>query len=98
MSKLETPMIRHFWNSIGGTLVEEFPAVVATKTIGKRFIDAVILPNKETRVAHWSEVTLEDEDIIIVQAKAHRLGMYLMGQALFSAELMKRFLRLLYNL
>jgi hypothetical protein len=27
----------------------------------------------------------------VVQAKAKRLGMYLMGQTLFSAELMKRF-------
>jgi hypothetical protein len=27
----------------------------------------------------------------VVQAKAHRLGIYLMGQILFSAQLMKRF-------
>jgi hypothetical protein len=29
--------------------------------------------------------------VIVVQAKASRLGMYLMGQALFSAELIRRF-------
>jgi hypothetical protein len=31
------------------------------------------------------------KDIVVVQAKAMRLGMYLMGQALFSAELMNTF-------
>ena len=31
------------------------------------------------------------KDIVVIQAKAMRLGMYLMGQAVFSAELMKRF-------
>ncbi|MBI3301812.1 MAG: hypothetical protein HYZ72_07005, partial [Deltaproteobacteria bacterium] len=36
-------------------------------------------------------VSLQGEDVIVVQAKARRLGMYLMGQALFSAELVKRF-------
>jgi len=34
---------------------------------------------------------LAGKDIIVVQAKANRLGMYLMGQALFSRELMKPF-------
>ena len=31
------------------------------------------------------------QDVIAVQAKAQRLGMYLMGQGLFSAELLRRF-------
>ncbi len=30
-------------------------------------------------------------EVIVVQAKAKRLGLYLMGQTLFSAELIKRF-------
>lgn len=49
--------------------------------------DAVILPNGGTRITHGSEVSIEGQDIIVIQAKAHRLGMYLMGQALFSREL-----------
>jgi hypothetical protein len=36
-------------------------------------------------------VSIEGKDIIVVQTKRGRLGMYLMGQAFFSAELMKRF-------
>jgi hypothetical protein len=91
MSKKETPMIRWYWNQVGGTLVEEFPAVFPTPTCGQRLLDAVILPKRETRIARWREVALEGEDLIVVQAKASRLGMYLMGQTFFSAQLMKRF-------
>jgi hypothetical protein len=91
MSKHETPMIRCYWQQVGGTLVEEFPAIRRTSTCARRLLDAVILPNHETRIAHWREVSLEGEDIIVVQAKAGRLGMYLMGQTFFSAELVKHF-------
>ena len=91
MSKHETPMIRSYWRKIRGTLIEEFLAVKASPTCGSRRLDAVILPKGEFRIAHWKEVSLKDKDIIVVQAKANRLGMYLMGQALFSAALMKRF-------
>ena len=91
MSKLETPMIRRYWKQTGGTLIEEFPAVKATPSCGPRRLDAVILPDEENRIAGWREVSLEGKDIIVVQAKARRLGMYLMGQTLFSAELVKAF-------
>ena len=91
MSKHETPMIRSYWRKIRGTLIEEFLAVKASPTCGSRRLDAVILPKGEFRIAHWKEVSLKGKDIIVVQAKANRLGMYLMGQALFSAALVKRF-------
>lgn len=91
MSKHETPMIRAYWSQVGGTLIEEFPVVRRTATCGQRLLDAVILPNGETRIAHWREVSLEGEDVIVVQAKASRLGMYLMGQTLFSAQLVEQF-------
>jgi hypothetical protein len=44
----------------------------------------------EHRNASGEHVSLDGHDLIIVQAKAHRLGMYLMGQALFSRVLIKR--------
>lgn len=91
MSKLETPMTQWYWRQIGGTLIEEFPAVRRTKNCGQRLIDGVILPDGPREIAHWHEVDLEGRDIIVVQAKRGRLGMYLMGQTFFSAELMKRF-------
>jgi len=91
MSKRETPMTRRYWEQVGGTLIEEFPAVKPSATCGGRWLDAVILPNGEKHSAKASEVSLEGQDIIIVQTKAKRLGMYLMGQALFSIELMRAF-------
>ena len=91
MSKRETPLTRQFWEIVGGTLIEEFPAVRAFETCGKRCIDAVILPALEKRIAKPRDVRIEGQDIIVVQAKARRLGMALMGRTLFSAELMKAF-------
>src|SRR5215210_7669420 len=91
MSKLETPLTRAYWEKVGGTLIQEFYAVQSSPTCGKRIIDGVIIRGGEPRIAHAREVSLEGQDIIVVQTKAGRLGMYLMGQAFFSAELMKRF-------
>lgn len=91
MSKNETPLIRQYWEKIGGTLIEEFPVVKRTPTCGQRLLDAVILPKGEKRIARWKEVSIEGQDVIVVQAKRGRLGMYLMGQTFFSAELIKEF-------
>jgi hypothetical protein len=90
MSLHETPMIRRYWQRVGGTLVEEFPLVRRTATCGQRLADAVILPRHPTRIAKAAEVSLAGEDVIVVQAKTGRLGMYLMGQTFFSAQLVKR--------
>jgi len=86
-------MTRWYWQQIGGTLIEEFPAVERTPTCGRRLLDAVIILGEKPRIAHRSEVKIEDiedKDVIVVQTKASRLGMYLMGQALFSAKLIER--------
>jgi hypothetical protein len=90
MSKHETPMIEKYWEKVGGTLILEFPVVKQTKENGSRRIDAVILPNGP-KIKASCDVSLKGQDVIVVQAKANRLGMYLMGQTLFSAELIKRF-------
>ena len=91
MSKHETPMIHRYWRDVGGTLIEEFPAIAGAAEQGPRRLDAIIIIGGERRIASWREVSLEGRDIIVVQAKAKRLGMPLMGQTLFSAELAKRF-------
>lgn len=91
MSKLETPMTRWYWRQVGGTLIEEFPAVRRTDTCGQRLIDGVILPDGLHEIANWRNVHIEGRDVIVVQTKRGRLGMYLMGQTFFSAELMNRF-------
>ncbi len=91
MSKQETPLTRAYWKKVGGTLIEEFLAVPRGMGHGPRLIDAVILPNQPRRMAHLRDVRLEGEEVIVVQTKAGRLGMNLMGQAFFSRELIKKF-------
>lgn len=91
MSKHETPLTRKYWDEVGGTLVEEFPAVKKGKDNSQRLIDGVIILGEDKKILSWIDVSLKDKDIIVIQTKANRLGMYLMGQAFFSRELMKRF-------
>lgn len=91
MSKLETPMTRWYWQQVGGTLIEEFCAVTRSSSCGTRLLDGVVVKGGELRIARQSEVSVEGQDVIVVQTKAERLGMYLMGQAFFSAQLMQRF-------
>src|SRR4051812_41498421 len=93
MSKRETPMTRWFWRTkVGGTLIEEFCAVRRTPACGQRVLDAVIIRGGEFRIARQSEASVEGQDVVVVQTKAERLGMYLMGQVFFSAQFMKPFL------
>jgi len=89
MSTREGPMIDRYWKKVGGTLIPEFQAVPRSDGVGRRLLDAVILPALPHKVAHWREVSLAGQHVIVVQAKASRLGMYLMGQAIFSAQLVR---------
>jgi hypothetical protein len=91
MSLHETPMLLRYWDHAGGTLAEEFAAVRGSATASPRRLDGVILPGGERRRVAPTALDVAGKDIIVVQAKANRLGMYLMGQALFSRELMKPF-------
>ena len=91
MSKRETPLTRKYWQSIGGTLIEEFPAVTRGNSNSRRLLDGVVILKGENRIAKPSEVDIEGKDIVVIQTKVNRLGMYLMGQAFFSRELMKTF-------
>jgi hypothetical protein len=91
MSKHETPMTHWYWQQVGGTLIEEFVAVKGSATCGRRVLDGVIIRDGQCTIARQSEVSLEGKDIIVIQTKASRLGMYLMGQAFFSAQLIQRY-------
>ena len=91
MSKLQTPMTRWYWQQVGGTLIEEFCAVSRSRSCGIRLLDGVIVKRGKSRIARQSEMSLEGRDLIVVQTDAGRLGMYVMGQAFFSAQLMQRF-------
>ena len=91
MSKLETPLTRRYWREIGGTLIEEFPAVRLGPNQGKRLIDGVVVLDGPHVIASHAEVEIENREIVVIQTKASRLGMYLLGQALFSRHLMMPF-------
>lgn len=91
MSKHETPLTRKYWQSIGGTLVEEFPVVRRTTTCAQRLLDGLIVLDGKNRIANADEISIEGMDVIVLQTKANRLGMNLMGQAFFSRELVKVF-------
>ena len=91
MSKLETPLTRRYWREIGGTLIEEFPAVRSGPNQGRRLIDGVVILNGPHLIANLGEAAIENREIVVIQTKAYRLGMYLLGQALFSRHLMMAF-------
>jgi hypothetical protein len=54
-------------------------------------MDGVIVLGGPFKRRPARDVELEGKDIVIIQAKAARLGMYLLGQAVFSRRLMERF-------
>ena len=83
MSKHETPLTRRYWDEVGGTLVEEFAAIPRGVDHAPRMMDGVIILNAPKRIAKKSEVDLKGKDVIVIQTKANRIGMYLMGQAIF---------------
>jgi hypothetical protein len=92
MSLHETPMLLRYWEHVGGTLAEEFPAVRASAGVGPRRLDGVVVLGGTHRRVPPADVDVAGRDIIVVQVKRGRLGMYLLGQALFSRELMKPFM------
>jgi len=91
MSKHETPLTRRYWNEVGGTLVEEFPAVLRASGNAQRLIDGVIIVGEPKKISKPSEVSIKGKDIIVLQTKANRLGMNLMGQAIVSKKIMEKF-------
>ena len=90
MSFRETPLTRWYWNQVGGLLIEEFPLVRAKPGVSPRYLDGLIVLGEEKRLSESRDFPIEGRDVIAVQTKASRLGMYLMGQCLFSLELVKR--------
>jgi hypothetical protein len=90
MSKLETPMTHRYWERVCGTLLEEYLVVPRSRGVGRRVVDAIIIVGGDHRIASRAEnVSLDGHDLIVVQTKASRLGMYLLGQALFSRLLIE---------
>jgi hypothetical protein len=90
MSKNETPLTRRYWEQVGGTLVEEFPAVFRGTRNAQRLLDGLIIQGESKVIAKAKEITIKGKNITVLQTKANRLGMNLMGQAIISKKLMER--------
>jgi hypothetical protein len=89
MSKHETPMTEGFWESNArGLFIAEYPLVQRSADRAPRYVDGLILPDEPHRRGKWSDyASLAGRRVIVIQTKTGRMGMYLMGQALFSARL-----------
>jgi hypothetical protein len=80
-----------YWRQVGGTLIEEFLAVPRGEDQAPRRLDGlIILGEKRKRLSPGAPFNLRDKDVIVVQTENGRLGMYLMGQVLFSQKLIER--------
>ncbi len=94
MSKLETDMTLWFWRQTGGALYEELlvvPPKQGDPGQAPRRIDGLIVLGEELRrMPRNSRPDLRGKDVVVVQTKNDRLGMYLMGQTIFSRELVRR--------
>lgn len=91
MSKRETPMTRAYWETRGGTLIEEFCVVPGSPTSGVRRLDGLILLDGPREIAErGARVPIEGQRVEVIQSKSSRLGMNVLGQAFFSRELAKR--------
>jgi hypothetical protein len=82
-------MTEGFWlSTVNGTFIPEYPVVQRQAGCSSRWVDALILPDGAHRRGFVSEVgSLEGREAVVVQTKRGRMGMYLMGQAVFSARL-----------
>lgn len=90
MSKHETWRTRKYWQNVGGLLIEEFIAVEGNKNQGKRALDGLIVMNEDKAIHDGNTFDIEGKDVIIIQTKRGRIGMYLLGQAYFSIYLIKQ--------
>jgi hypothetical protein len=82
-----------YWSRVGGTLIEEYVIVPPGAGRGVRLVDAIILadgPTTRLPIDAARHVELAGCDVIVVQTKGSRLGMYLLGQAYFSKLLVER--------
>ncbi|MDO9413395.1 MAG: hypothetical protein Q7T81_12560 [Pseudolabrys sp.] len=85
-------MTEGFWQSQArGTYLAEYCLVRRTIDCSVRLADAVILTDEpHCRGLKQNFPSLEGHNVTVVQTKPRRMGMYLMGQAVFSARLVMR--------
>ena len=91
MSENETPMTRWFWREVlkRGTLIEEYVAVeeAADGSNAPRYMDGLVILDGPFEISNDVLRDIAEKDVVVIQSKNKRLGMYLMGQTLFSRDL-----------
>ena len=90
MSKHETWRTKLYWESVGGLLIEEFMSVKGNKDQGKRPVDGLIVIGEKTGIHKGNTYDISGKDVIVIQTKRGRIGMYLLGQAYFSRFLIEK--------
>ena len=79
----------------------EFPLVTRSTGSGSRWLDGLIVPDLDQGMWRWAEAVkqgftpegvVRDRHVVAVQAKNSRLGMNVMGQAVFTVGLLERFI------
>ena len=90
MSKHETWRTKLYWESVGGLLIEEFMSVKGNKDQGKRTVDGLIVLGEKTGIYKGNTYDISGKDVIVIQTKRGRIGMYLLGQAYFSRFLIEK--------
>jgi hypothetical protein len=80
MSKKEAPLTRRYWDLVAGAFLEKFPAVRKGAGNAQRLLDGVIVLGKPKAIIKLNDVEIKVK-IIVVQTKASRLDIYLLGQA-----------------
>ena len=95
VTKHESPMIQRWWASAGiaGSLAEEFTIVRRQAPIQVRRLDAIVVldDGPPGRVIDRTMLpSLEERDLLVVQAKASKLSEGLCGQAIGSIFLAER--------
>ena len=90
MSKHETWRTKLYWESVGGLLIEEFMSVKGNKDQGKRPVDGLIVLGEKTGIHKGNTYDISGKDVIVIQTKRGRIGMYLLGQAYFSRFLIEK--------
>ncbi len=90
MSLHETWRTRKYWETVGGLLIEEFIAVDGTREQGRRPVDAIIVLGEKKEIYNGNKYDITGKDVIVIQTKRGRIGMYLLGQAYFSKFLIEK--------
>lgn len=96
--KPASSLLGGYWRKMGGTLARNFPIVAGSKTSAAHYAEAIVIPHGERRELLGEQVSLEDQDVIVVSSRGikkkgvlqNRLGMAVMGRALLSLELLRQ--------